>query len=270
MELKQIPQQMILVRCVSKSRTKNAVLTNNSALEDATDNKCEGASTIARYTPLVPAEIMDSDDISFDAALLEQVAAFLQTGDSFLPLAGSGSDTDRSADAEAYFSASSLCASSTNCFMDGRSDPRRSSNTRDSTAALKRKARREKEALRKQRYQRRLKHERETLQRMEIVLNKRLLQMKQAHEAKMDGSVVHTDSVVRDSAIQEREGRLRAEQEQKRLLEVVTTQATYLATLQDFLPDQTLSTIETYANTAPTRDGKKQSADAFYNIDFVV
>ncbi|ETN01624.1 hypothetical protein PPTG_17078 [Phytophthora nicotianae INRA-310] len=180
---------------------------------------------------------MISGEIISDAKLLEEVSTFLNETDLVL------ARTSRDGGA----SGTSLCES---WFpMNGNSDDERttsSSNTTVNTAKSNRKMGQKKEALRRQRYQRRLRQERETLRRMEKSLTARLVQVKEAYEAR-DCSVEARDGqinwLLRDVAKQKRAERFRAEEEQKQLVEIITSQATYLSTLRDMITDQYATTF---------------------------
>ncbi|EEY55219.1 uncharacterized protein PITG_09120 [Phytophthora infestans T30-4] len=83
--------------------------------------------------------------------------------------------------------------------------------------ARKRRIRREKEIIRKQRYHRRLKQERETLRQMEKTMTARLLRMKgtkplaqQTYDNAQQSRFNHVNWALKDSAVREREERLRA------------------------------------------------------------
>ncbi|KAG6942155.1 hypothetical protein JG688_00018286 [Phytophthora aleatoria] len=172
---------------------------------------------------------MTSDMYTSDAELLEEVSAFLKTDDFVLTQTPRADGVSNPSLAGSWLS------------VDSANDSETSSSTkRDAAVSLKRKIRREKEILRKQRYQRRLKQERETLRRMEKILTARLLQVKQAHETRIaspGANVVQSTAVSREFAELERHERFRAEEAQKHLIDAVTTQASYLATLRDLLPD---------------------------------
>ncbi|ETK81422.1 hypothetical protein L915_13087 [Phytophthora nicotianae] len=195
---------------------------------------------------------MASIEMISDTELLEEVSAFLTTTDVVLtrtPRADGGSIPGSWASADSDESESST------------------SKATDDAAALKHKNRREKEIIRKQRYQRRLKQERETLRQMEKTLTARLLRvkrMKHAHQTEGDASdanVIQLDFALRDFAKHEREERFRAEQEQKRLVEAVCTQASYLATLKGLFPDQK-------ASCAKISRGNKKIAQTLGPLEF--
>ncbi|KAG1712562.1 hypothetical protein DVH05_000304 [Phytophthora capsici] len=150
-------------------------------------------------------------DDSFDVAFLEEVSAFLRAS-------------------EPVGSSTSVASPDTNCDLTA-------SKTGDE-AALKRKHKNEKKMLRKQRYERRLKQERESLREMEKLLTAELLSVKTAHDNRVVDRLGQINSVVRDQAQWERRERSRAEEEQKRLVEALTIQASYLAKLQELLPEQ--------------------------------
>ncbi|KAG2778262.1 hypothetical protein PC129_g24604 [Phytophthora cactorum] len=173
---------------------------------------------------------MALDVYTSDAKLLEELSALLKTDDFVLTQTPRADGVSNSSIAGSWLSVGSANDSDTS-----------SNAKRDAAVALKRKIRREKEILRKQRYQRRLKLERETLRRMEKTLTARLLQVKQAHDTRIPSpgaNVVQSTAVSREFAELEGQERFRAEEEQKRLIDAVTTQASYLATLRDLLADQ--------------------------------
>ncbi|KAG1692550.1 hypothetical protein DVH05_025302 [Phytophthora capsici] len=153
-------------------------------------------------------------DDSFDVAFLEEVSAFLRAS-------------------EPVGSSTSVASPDSNCDLTAFPHTKT-----DDEAALKRKHKNEKKMLRKQRYERRLKQERESLREMEKLLTAELLSVKTAHDNRVVDRLGQINSVVRDQAQWERRERSRAEEEQKRLVEALTVQASYLAKLQELLPEQ--------------------------------
>ncbi|ETL77741.1 hypothetical protein L917_21337 [Phytophthora nicotianae] len=196
---------------------------------------------------------MISGEIISDAKLLEEVSTFLSETNLVLartPRDGDASDTGLS---ESWFSV-------------GGNSAEIDVSTRDDAVGRNRKMSQKKEALRKQRYQRRLSQERETLRRMEKRLTARLLQVKEAYEASnysLSGKDGHINWLLRDFAKQKRAERFRAEEEQKQLVETITSQAAYLATLRDMVSDQD-------ASTTPSCGGDEQAVQVSFTFEIAL
>ncbi|KAK1929542.1 hypothetical protein P3T76_014940 [Phytophthora citrophthora] len=178
-------------------------------------------------------------DDSFDVAFLEEVSAFLHASE---PLGSSTSVAN----------------------LDANCDLTAPSHTKtDDEAELKRKRQHEKKLSRKQRYERRLKEERQTLRKMEKLLTVQLVKIKKARDNEMMAQLSQINTVIRDLAQWERRQRRQSEEEQKKLVEALTIQASYLATLQELLPDPTkvlvMNTV--HANTFTYHTEKQLAPD---------
>jgi hypothetical protein len=162
---------------------------------------------------------MEESSSDAEAAFLEEVSAFLSSGDLPTP----------NASTRLHVAEASPCG-------------RRTSDKQ----WFKRLTRHQKETLRKQRYQQRLKHERETLRRLVGELSIRLTQLQQRNDVKQCSTVdalVSAHSVWRDLAAMQRDKLLQAEEVQKTLANAVETQAAYLSVLRGLVSENSEGSV---------------------------
>lgn len=218
-----------------------------------------------------------------DAALLEEVSTFLDT--SGLLLAHSShelpaeDDNDQIAQLDTLEPTRATMTRPPPYISKGSYTNTDESNTSSNKAEVdaitrKPKRQREKEVIRKQSYQLRLKNERETLRRMEKELTSQVLQLKKTSWGKERGSTAkrtHINAHRRELAKQEREERRRAEHEREQLLHAIGIQASYLANLQEVLPQPGhlgLVPVEIYASSPSGCQGNVKVDRAHCSIDF--